>query len=229
MGNLQAHDLHKMVRSWLLSEDPYGLSGNSMGERFEPPMGRSSTPDLDPLGHLGSDRSNLQRADPRQQGEQTLERALAPGARTEPTVSGETAHAAGLKGVDAEVDKYNTELWRANMEARKADRARAGEQGYAAVKDATRPAAIRDMIKSMSQPPAYTPQESAALADWQGYNAVAGVAPPQGPAGWYPPQSTAPTATTETTNPNQGYAPSAKRASHWGLKAVESELDKEPE
>jgi hypothetical protein len=34
MSNIHAHELHQMVRSWLLAEDPYGVN-----QRIEPTMG----------------------------------------------------------------------------------------------------------------------------------------------------------------------------------------------
>jgi hypothetical protein len=105
-------------------------------------------------------------------GVKAVEGAVAPG-RVEPTVSGETAHAAGTSAVDREMDKANTEAWRDKMQARKGEVARAGQEGKAAVADATRPAAIRDLINALMQQAGWTsPEESAAWARGLGESAV---------------------------------------------------------
>lgn len=212
MSDIHPHDLHQLMRTWLLAEDPYGMrGGGGPSGRIEPPMGRPGGP------------NDLARV----QGENAVERALAPGVRAEPTVSGETARAAGTGAVDKEMDKAATEAWRAKMEGRKADRARAGSEGRAAVADAISPAEVRKMIAARAAQPTWSsPGESGAYAGMVGENAVAGVTPPPGPAGWYPPQMTAPAPATENTT---GYAPSAQRARHYGPQAVERELDKDPE
>ena len=40
MSNVRPHELHQVIRSWLLAEDPYGMSAQSIspGGRIEPPM-----------------------------------------------------------------------------------------------------------------------------------------------------------------------------------------------
>ena len=40
MSNVRPHELHQVIRSWLLAEDPYGMSAQSAtpGGRIEPPM-----------------------------------------------------------------------------------------------------------------------------------------------------------------------------------------------
>lgn len=180
MGNLDHHSLHQLIRSWLLAENPYGMN---QGGQIEPMMGRAG-------GTGGEDvQAALKRGDPRAHGEKAVEAALAPGARTEPTVSGETAHAAGTAAVEGEMDRANTEAWQAKMQGRKADRARAGKEGRAAVADATRPAAVRAMIAAQqAQPQWVAPEESAGWASAVGQSAVEGARPPpQGPSGWYPP------------------------------------------
>jgi len=49
MSNIHAHDLHQMVRSWLLAEDPYGLNN-----RIEPTMGTMTPPGAPASGGAGS-------------------------------------------------------------------------------------------------------------------------------------------------------------------------------
>ena len=49
MSNIKAHELHQMVRSWLLAEDPYG-----MNQRQEPTMGTMSPPGAPASGGTGS-------------------------------------------------------------------------------------------------------------------------------------------------------------------------------
>jgi hypothetical protein len=160
--------------------------------------------------------------------------------RMEPTVSGETAHAAGLGAVDKEMDQAATEAWREKMAGRKADRARAGSEGKAAVADAVSPSRVRALIQSMSQLPGWTPEESAAWAQSLGQVGVEGALhQPQNPAGWSPPaMPMTPPGTTFGPHPvvtpdmaaQPGYAPPSQRAQHYGQGAVERELlDKEPE
>ena len=156
-------------------------------------------------------------------GMQAVGDAMAKGMATEQARQ-DTIHDIGMQGVDEAMD---TELQRqATERMQSANLAR--RQGTAAVADAFSPDNIRAMIARMSQPSPYTPEEAAAYASWQGENAVAGVTPPQGPAGWYPPQVTAPNPMMESTQP--GYAPPDVRARHYGLRAIETELlNKEPE
>jgi hypothetical protein len=157
--------------------------------------------------------------------------------RMEPTVSGETAHAAGIGAVDKEMDQAATEAWRDKMAGRKADRARAGSEGTAAVADATRPSAIRAMIQAMLQHSGWaSPEESAAWAKALGQVGVEGALhTPNNPPGFMPlvapgaPAGPHPVAVPDMTGQTP-YAPSSQRAQHYGQGAVERELlDKEPE
>ena len=49
MSNIKAHELHQMVRSWLLAEDPYG-----MNQRQEPTFGTMQPPGAPAPGGAGS-------------------------------------------------------------------------------------------------------------------------------------------------------------------------------
>ncbi|HEX3448386.1 MAG TPA: hypothetical protein VHS97_09040 [Isosphaeraceae bacterium] len=161
--------------------------------------------------------------------------------RQEPTVSGETARAAGLSAVDKEMDAANTEAWKAKMAGRKADRARAGSEGKAAVADATSPSRVRDMMTQLSQLPGWTPEESAHWARALGTVGVENALhTPDNPPGWTTPLEPMPlTAPGQTFGPHAvvtpdlagqtPYAPASQRASHYGKDAVERELDKEPD
>lgn len=71
--------------------------------------------------------------------------ATDPGARMEPTVSGETAHVRGTEAVDAEMDKASTEAWRDKMKAAK-DAKRAGAAGEAAVAKAVQPTKAEEKL-----------------------------------------------------------------------------------
>jgi hypothetical protein len=122
--------------------------------------------------------------------------------RQEPTVSGETARAAGLSAVDKEMDAANTEAWKSKMAGRKADRARAGSEGKAAVADATSPSRVRDMMTELSQRPGWTPEESQAWARALGQVGVANALHmPNNPPGFSPPANTQ-RPTTVTRGPN---------------------------
>jgi hypothetical protein len=158
--------------------------------------------------------------------------------RQEPTVSGETARAAGLSAVDKEMDAANTEAWKAKMAGRKADRARAGSEGAAAVADATSPSRVRDIIAQLAQQPGWSPEESAHWAQAMGQVGVENALhQPNNPPGWSPPQPMLPPGQTfgpmEVAAPDMAgqtpYAPASQRASHYGKDAVSRELDKEPE
>jgi hypothetical protein len=123
--------------------------------------------------------------------------------RQEPTVSGETARAAGLSAVDKEMDAANTEAWKAKMAGRKADRARAGSEGKAAVADALKPADVRAMIQARAQQPSWaSPEESAGWAQTLGQVGVEGALhTPNNPPGFSPPANTD-RPTTVTRGPN---------------------------
>ena len=49
MSDIHAHELHQMMRSWLLAEDPYGVN-----QRIEPTMGTQSPPGAPATGGAGS-------------------------------------------------------------------------------------------------------------------------------------------------------------------------------
>jgi hypothetical protein len=49
MSDIHAHELHQMMRSWLLAEDPYGVN-----QRIEPTMGTQSPPGAPASGGAGS-------------------------------------------------------------------------------------------------------------------------------------------------------------------------------
>ena len=49
MSDIHPHQLHQMMRSWLLAEDPYGLN-----QRIEPTMGTQSPPGAPAPGGAGS-------------------------------------------------------------------------------------------------------------------------------------------------------------------------------
>ena len=49
MTNMRAHELHQLMRSWLLAEDPYGLN-----QRQEPTFGTQSPPGAPASGGAGS-------------------------------------------------------------------------------------------------------------------------------------------------------------------------------
>ena len=114
MSNIRAHELHQMVRSWLLAEDPYGVN-----QRIEPTMGTpapaapSAAPAPDTRGQTagpqavsnqlfggqGARYSEAER-DPRAQaqGEQAVDRATAPDPSAE--VDRTRAQAWGESAVD---------------------------------------------------------------------------------------------------------------------------------
>ena len=124
MGNMHPSDLHQLMRTWLLAEDPYGLQGGGPSGRIEPPMGRAPPNEAairNKKQQAAFERQKLARG----QGESAVERALAPGARAEPDATGESTRAFGTEAVDQAMDKEMTQQWIDRMRASKAGKAKA--------------------------------------------------------------------------------------------------------
>lgn len=73
-------------------------------------------------------------------GLKAVEGAIAPGARMEPTASGETAHAAGLAAVDKAMDDFSIQAWKDRMRAGKVSKAGEAAVGKAADEESAKQA-----------------------------------------------------------------------------------------
>jgi hypothetical protein len=129
MTNMRAHELHQIMRSWLLAEDPYG-----MNQRQEPtfgtpaPAGAAPAPGRSPVAQAAGESAvaNATAPDPRGEtaGPQAVERQLfgGQGARYSEAERDPRAQAQGEQAVGratapsptAEVDRTRGQAWGEN-------------------------------------------------------------------------------------------------------------------
>lgn len=131
MTNMRAHELHQIMRSWLLAEDPYGVN-----QRQEPTFGTPApltpptgeTPPRNPTAQAAGESAvaNATAPDPRGEtaGPQAVERQLfgGQGARYSEAERDPRAQAWGEKAVEgstapsptAEVDRTRGQAWGEN-------------------------------------------------------------------------------------------------------------------
>ena len=127
MSNIKAHELHQMVRSWLLAEDPYGVN-----QRQEPTMGtvqpQAQAPGRNPVAQAAGESAvaNATAPDPRgaTAGPQAVEKQLfgGQGARYSEAERNPRGQAQGEQAVErslapsptAEVDRTRGQAWGEN-------------------------------------------------------------------------------------------------------------------
>ena len=129
MTNMRAHELHQIMRSWLLAEDPYGVN-----QRQEPtfgtpaPVGAAPSPGRNPVAQAAGEGAvaNATAPDPRGQtaGPQAVENQLfgEQGLKGADAYRNDRAQAWGEKAVGqatgpsptAEVDRTRGQMWGEN-------------------------------------------------------------------------------------------------------------------
>jgi hypothetical protein len=255
----QMHGLHQLMRTWLLSEDPYGLNN-----RIEPTMGTAapagpaaaataSDPRASEAGTAAVDKEmdkvnteqwrskmegrKAQRAQAGEQGRAAVGDAVSPAnvrkmiaAQSQqpqwasPEESAGWASAVGQSAVEgARPAPQGPAGWYPPSDNANTNRPSSVVRGPSAGQlTPEQEAQVQEMMRrSMAEAPEGDEfvHDTTAIDEF-----LAGQNRPM-----MPPRAPANPATVTDLSSHPGYATSPQRASYWGPKAVESELDKEPE